>query len=51
MPAITRKKAAGNATGDSVLDVSPDTHIEEMVNDERSQNDDTDLLDSVRPVE
>jgi hypothetical protein len=42
---------APSAAGDAVLDVSPDTHIEEMVNDERSQSAGTDLLDSSRPVE
>lgn len=44
-------KAPVTATDGSILDVSPDTHIEEMVNDERSESDDTDLLDSARPVE
>jgi small-conductance mechanosensitive channel len=43
--------SAPSAAGDAVLDVSPDTHIEEMVNDERSQSAGTDLLDSSRPVE
>ena len=46
-PGNKKEKAAG----DAVLDVSPDTHIEEMVNDERSQSNDTDLLDSAIPVE
>lgn len=39
------------ASSEAVLDVSPDRHIEAMVNDERSQSGDTDLLDSDRPVE
>ena len=51
VPDNTKQKAAGVALGDAVLDVSPDTHIDEMVNDERSQSADTDLLDSTRPVE
>jgi len=51
VPDKKKKKAAGVAPDDAVLDVSPDTHIEEMVNDERSQSGDTDLLDSARPVE
>ena len=36
---------------DDVLDVRPDTHIEEKVNDERAQDAETDLLDDERPVE
>lgn len=50
-PANKTDKPAGVAPDDTVLDVSPDTHIEEMVNDERSQSAGTDLLDSTRPVE
>ncbi|MEQ8802927.1 MAG: hypothetical protein RLP45_12895, partial [Haliea sp.] len=45
------RQKAGAPPNDPVLDVSPDRHIEEMVNDERSQSGDTDLLDSARPVE
>jgi small-conductance mechanosensitive channel len=51
VPKNTKQKATGVAPGDAVLDVSPDTHIDEMVNDERSQSAETDLLDSTRPVE
>jgi len=36
---------------DKLLDVSPDTHLEAMVNDERAQKHDDDLLDPQRPVE
>lgn len=39
------------ADGDEVLDVSPDTHIEEKVNIERAQDGEQDLLDNERPVE
>lgn len=45
------RQKAGAPPNDAVLDVSPDRHIEEMVNDERSQSGDTDLLDGARPVE
>ena len=45
------EKAAGEARGETVLDVSPDKHIEEMVNSERLKSGDLDLLDSDRPVE
>lgn len=38
-------------TVDDVLDVRPDTHIEEKVNSERAQDKETDLLDDGRPVE
>ena len=51
VPDEKKKKAANVAPDDAVLDVRPDTHIEEMVNDERSQSGDTDLLDSARPME
>ncbi len=36
---------------DKLLDVSPDRHLEDMVNDERAQKKDDDLLDSQRPIE
>lgn len=51
VPTVKKKKAARAAADDATVDVSPDTHIEDMVNDERSQSADTDLLDSTRPVE
>lgn len=35
---------------EEILNVSPDTHLEEMVNDERTRQHD-DLLDSKRPIE
>jgi small conductance mechanosensitive channel len=50
-PVVDRKQAADAASPEAVLDVSPDTHIEAMVNDERSQSGEDDLLDSARPVE
>ena len=46
-----REKSASTVPADADLDLSPDTHIEAMVNDERSQSADTDLLDSTRPAE
>ncbi|MBU1188047.1 MAG: mechanosensitive ion channel [Gammaproteobacteria bacterium] len=51
VPEEESRQKTGHAANDTVLDVSPDRHIEEMVNDERSQSGDTDLLDSTRPVE
>lgn len=45
-----QQKAAA-APSNARLDVSPDRHIEAMVNDERSASGDTDLLDSAKPVE
>jgi small-conductance mechanosensitive channel len=51
VPDEKKKKAASVVPDEAVLDVRPDTHIEEMVNDERSQSADTDLLDSARPME
>ena len=51
VPDNKKEKSARVAPGDTVLDVSPDRHIEEMVNEERSESAETDLLDSARPVE
>jgi hypothetical protein len=45
------RRVVPDSPDDTVLDVSPDTHIQEMVNDERSQSGDTDLLDGNRPIE
>ncbi len=50
-PDKKEKKTANVVSDAAVLDVRPETHIEEMVNDERSHSGDTDLLDSARPVE
>ena len=36
---------------DEVLDVRPDTHLEDKVNEERAQDPEADLLDSKRPTE
>ncbi|WP_197675038.1 mechanosensitive ion channel domain-containing protein [Halopseudomonas salegens] len=36
---------------EEVMDVSPDTHIDGMVNEERAIENETDLLDAKRPVE
>lgn len=50
----TRRSKSGSdnvAEVDNLLDVRPDTHLEEMVNDERAQKHDDDLLDPQRPVE
>jgi small conductance mechanosensitive channel len=45
--------AASDEPGDmdAILDVSPDTHLEEKVNEERAMNAEEDLLDDDRPVE
>lgn len=37
--------------GDEILDVSPDTHLEEKVNIERAMESESDLLDEGRPGE
>ncbi|HSG91472.1 MAG TPA: mechanosensitive ion channel family protein [Pseudomonadales bacterium] len=51
-PAVTGTKRAATGTTDStLLDVSPDRHLEEMIDDERSLGDETDLLDSATPIE
>jgi hypothetical protein len=36
---------------EATMDVSPDTHLEEKVNQERAMNTESDLLDDGRPVE
>lgn len=42
---------ASQADADDMLNPLPDTFIEDMVNEERAQQDESDLLDANRPVE
>lgn len=48
---VPRPSPAAVTDIDDVIDVSPDTHIEDKVNSERAQDRETDLLDNQRPVE
>ena len=36
---------------EAIMDVSPDRHLEDKVNEERTLNTDSDLLDNERPIE
>lgn len=51
-PEQSQKSASSSVElHDSSLDVSPDTHLEEKVNDERAADSEGDLLDQNRPIE
>lgn len=50
-PELRKPALMNEADRDEVMDVSPDTHLENKVNEERALDDESDLLDDKRPVE
>lgn len=48
---LTKRKPINDSDINHTLDVKPDKHLEEMVNEERAAKGENDLLDEERPVE
>lgn len=48
---LQKSKPITPADKDEIMDVSPDRHLENKVNEERAQERESNLLDDKRPVE